>query len=56
MNVDFSVQAIIDLLIPIPSSGIKERVVDLYGKPELLFMGPDGKFFLFLFIMTLRRE
>ncbi|KAJ8591101.1 NADH-dependent glutamate dehydrogenase [Rhizopogon salebrosus TDB-379] len=35
------IDAIIDLLIPAPSSGVKERVVDLYGKPELLFMGPD---------------
>ena len=29
----------IDLLIP----DVKEPVVDLYGKPELLFFGPDGK-------------
>ena len=32
-----------DLLIPGQSPGIKERLVDLYGKPELLFFGPDGK-------------
>jgi glutamate dehydrogenase len=36
-------QAVIDLLIPGQSPGIKERLVDLYGKPELLFFGPDGK-------------
>jgi hypothetical protein len=36
-------QAIIDLLIPGQSPGIKEPLVDLYGKPELLFFGPDGK-------------
>ncbi|OAX40431.1 NAD-specific glutamate dehydrogenase [Rhizopogon vinicolor AM-OR11-026] len=35
------VDAILDLLIPIPNSAVKERVVDLYGKPELLFFGPD---------------
>ncbi|KAG0704865.1 NADH-dependent glutamate dehydrogenase [Suillus ampliporus] len=35
------IDAIIDLLIPSQSSGIKERQVDLYGKPELLFFGPD---------------
>ena len=29
----------IDLLIP----DVKEPVVDLYGKPELLFFGPDGE-------------
>ena len=36
-------QAIIDLLIPGQTPGIKERLVDLYSKPELLFFGPDGK-------------
>ncbi|KAK7689852.1 hypothetical protein QCA50_006491 [Cerrena zonata] len=35
------VDAVIDLLIPGQSPGIKERLVDLYGKPELLFFGPD---------------
>ncbi|KAG1743175.1 NADH-dependent glutamate dehydrogenase [Suillus paluster] len=35
------IDAIIDLLIPSQSSGIKERQVDLYGKPDLLFFGPD---------------
>ena len=36
-------QAIIDLLIPGQTSGIKEDIVDLYNKPELLFFGPDGE-------------
>ncbi|KAI0824001.1 NAD-specific glutamate dehydrogenase [Trametes gibbosa] len=35
------VDAVIDLLIPGKTPGIKERIVDLYGKPELLFFGPD---------------
>ncbi|OBZ71447.1 NAD-specific glutamate dehydrogenase [Grifola frondosa] len=35
------VDAVIDLLIPGHSPGIKEKLVDLYGKPELLFFGPD---------------
>lgn len=35
-------KSIVDLLIPGQSPGIKERLVDLYGKPELLFFGPDG--------------
>jgi glutamate dehydrogenase len=35
-------QSIIDLLIPGQTPGIKEKLVDLYGKPELLFFGPDG--------------
>ncbi|KAL5524325.1 GDH2 [Sanghuangporus sanghuang] len=35
------VDAVIDLLIPGHSPGIKEKIVDLYGKPELLFFGPD---------------
>lgn len=35
------VDAVLDLLIPGQSPGIKERLVDLYGKPELLFFGPD---------------
>jgi hypothetical protein len=30
-------------LIPGKTPGIKEKLVDLYGKPELLFFGPDGK-------------
>lgn len=35
-------QAILDLLIQGQSPGIKERLVDLYQKPEILFFGPDG--------------
>lgn len=34
-------QAIVDLLIPGKTPGIKEPLVDLYAKPELLFFGPD---------------
>jgi len=37
-------QAVIDLLIPGRTPGIKEDIVDLYNKPELLFFGPDGMF------------
>lgn len=32
----------IDLLIPGTTPGIKNPIVDLYSKPELLFFGPDG--------------
>ncbi|CAE6426784.1 unnamed protein product [Rhizoctonia solani] len=35
------VDAIVDLLIPGHTPGIKEPIVDLYGEPELLFFGPD---------------
>ncbi|KAJ1560574.1 NAD-dependent glutamate dehydrogenase, partial [Cladochytrium tenue] len=35
------VDAMLDLLIPGESPGIKERIVDLYGRPEILFFGPD---------------
>ncbi|OCH90429.1 NAD-dependent glutamate dehydrogenase [Obba rivulosa] len=35
------VDAVIDLLIPGRSPGIKEQLVDLYEKPEMLFFGPD---------------
>ncbi|KAL0960963.1 hypothetical protein HGRIS_005961 [Hohenbuehelia grisea] len=35
------VDSIIDLLIPGQTPGIKEKISDLYGKPELLFFGPD---------------
>ncbi|KAE9390239.1 NAD(P)-binding protein [Gymnopus androsaceus JB14] len=35
------VDAIVDLLIPGKTPGIKETLVDLYEKPELLFFGPD---------------
>jgi glutamate dehydrogenase len=39
----------LDLLIPGQSPGIKERLVDLYNKPEILFFGPDGAHTLFEF-------
>lgn len=35
------VDSILDLLITGNSPGIKEEIVDLYGKPEILFFGPD---------------
>ncbi|KAJ2929106.1 hypothetical protein H1R20_g7992, partial [Candolleomyces eurysporus] len=35
------VDSICDLLIPGQTPGIKEQIVDLYDKPELLFFGPD---------------
>lgn len=35
------IDSIIDLLIPPDSPGIKDPIVDLYGKEEILFMGPD---------------
>ncbi|EPQ54800.1 NAD-specific glutamate dehydrogenase [Gloeophyllum trabeum ATCC 11539] len=35
------VDAIIDLLIPGRTPGIKEPLVDLYSRPEMLFFGPD---------------
>ncbi|KAF9123510.1 NAD-dependent glutamate dehydrogenase, partial [Linnemannia schmuckeri] len=35
------VDAILDLLILGETPGIKERIVDLYKKPEILFFGPD---------------
>jgi NAD-specific glutamate dehydrogenase len=38
---DHVFQAIIDLLIPGKTPGIKEDIVDLYEKPEILFFGPD---------------
>ena len=41
-------QAVIDLLIPGQSPGIKEQLIDLYGKPEILFFGPDGKIVVYL--------
>ena len=37
----FVMKSIIDLLIPGQTPGIKEQLVDLYGKPEILFFGPD---------------
>ncbi|KAI9339375.1 Glutamate/Leucine/Phenylalanine/Valine dehydrogenase-domain-containing protein [Obelidium mucronatum] len=35
------VDAILDLVIPGSTPGIKDRIVDKYGKPEILFFGPD---------------
>lgn len=35
------IDSILDLLLPPTSPGIKDPIVDLYGKPEILFMGPD---------------
>jgi hypothetical protein len=43
----FTPQSILDLLIPGQSPGIKERLVDLYAKPEILFFGPDGAAIVF---------
>lgn len=40
------VDAIVDLLIPGQTPGIKEPIVDLSGKPEILFFGPDGTHFV----------
>ena len=35
------IDAILDLLLHPRSPGIKDPIVDLYGKEEILFMGPD---------------
>jgi glutamate dehydrogenase len=35
------IDSILDLLLPPASPGIKDKFVDLYGKEEILFMGPD---------------
>ena len=35
------IDSIIDLLLPPTSPGIKDPIVDLHGKDEILFMGPD---------------
>lgn len=35
------VDAILDLLVLEKTSGMKEKIVDLYEKPEILFLGPD---------------
>jgi glutamate dehydrogenase len=35
------IDSILDLLLPPVSPGIKDPIVDLYGKDEILFMGPD---------------
>ena len=42
-NVSFEkyIDSIMDLLLPASSPGIKDPIVDLYGKEEILFMGPD---------------
>ena len=35
------IDAILDLLLPGHSPGIKDPIVDLHGQQEILFMGPD---------------
>ncbi|SPO02886.1 probable NAD-specific glutamate dehydrogenase [Cephalotrichum gorgonifer] len=35
------IDSILDLLLPAQTPGIKNTLVDLYGKEEILFMGPD---------------
>ncbi|CCX34060.1 Similar to NAD-specific glutamate dehydrogenase; acc. no. P00365 [Pyronema omphalodes CBS 100304] len=35
------IDSIMDLLLPPTSPGIKDPIVDLHNKPEILFMGPD---------------
>jgi glutamate dehydrogenase len=35
------VDSILDLLVKGETPGIKEKIVDLYNKPEILFFGPD---------------
>ncbi|KAL2011901.1 hypothetical protein VTN00DRAFT_4619 [Thermoascus crustaceus] len=35
------IDSILDLLLPPATPGIKDPIVDLYGKDEILFMGPD---------------
>ncbi|KAJ3065047.1 NAD-dependent glutamate dehydrogenase [Podochytrium sp. JEL0797] len=35
------VDAILDLVIPGQTPGVKDKIVDKYGKPEILFFGPD---------------
>lgn len=35
------IDSIMDLILPSTSPGIEDPIVDLYGKPEVLFMGPD---------------
>ena len=35
------IDSIMDLLLPAKTPGIKNPIVDLYGKQEILFMGPD---------------
>ena len=43
MTVSFEkyIDSIMDLLLKPSSPGIKDPIVDLYGKEEILFMGPD---------------
>jgi glutamate dehydrogenase len=35
------IDSILDLLLPAETPGIKNPIVDLYGKEEIIFMGPD---------------
>ncbi|ETS83723.1 NAD-specific glutamate dehydrogenase [Pestalotiopsis fici W106-1] len=35
------IDSIMDLLLPAETPGIKNPIVDLYGRQEILFMGPD---------------
>ncbi len=35
------IDSIMDLLLPAETPGIKNPIVDLYGKQEILFLGPD---------------
>ncbi|KAG5928543.1 glutamate dehydrogenase (NADP(+)) gdh1 [Claviceps africana] len=35
------IDSILDLLLPAQTPGIKNKLVDLYGKEEIIFMGPD---------------
>lgn len=35
------IDSILDLLLPPSSPGIKDPIVDLHGKEEIIFMGPD---------------
>lgn len=35
------IDSILDLLLPAKTPGIKNPIVDLYGKQEILFLGPD---------------
>ncbi|KAJ1991452.1 NAD-dependent glutamate dehydrogenase [Dimargaris cristalligena] len=35
------VDSVLDLLLDGQTPGIKEKIVDLHGKPEILFFGPD---------------
>ncbi|GAA6031389.1 hypothetical protein JCM8097_005637 [Rhodosporidiobolus ruineniae] len=35
------VDAIFDLLLPGKTPGVKDKIVDLYGREEILFFGPD---------------